>query len=306
MACREKQVSEEQDNLVEAAPAYPPQLLPEYGEFSPAEPEDPNEIETPPAVPETQPEPPLMEPAKFTPGKITLDLEVRNRFVGGKYNSTFHPIMAMSLRRRGVSRAQTARELGITLFTLRNWEKRHPQFAAAMGQSIHRTRGEIEESALRAAQGGFVEEVITVVEVLDDGSERVVSKKIHRKYIKPDPVMGIFLLTNLMPDTYKHQNRLSAAQNIQKQVNVFNAAMPPGMDAETMKSRLSPEEYRQFEQHLGKIFGGRAKALPEGVQPLSTGAGPAPITAETVPAQAGGAGGTAGTDAAPAATPAVP
>ena len=39
MACREKQVSEEQDNLVEAAPAYPPQRLPEYGEFSPAEPE---------------------------------------------------------------------------------------------------------------------------------------------------------------------------------------------------------------------------------------------------------------------------
>lgn len=101
----------------------------------------------------------------------------------------------------GIMDKQIAGNMGISLTTFYEWQRRFPSFSDAIKKAKAIPNLELENAMFDLALGRiYVEEVKSV---LDPKTGTVVRIEKTKKQIPPNPTTQIFLAKNRMPDKYK-------------------------------------------------------------------------------------------------------
>jgi hypothetical protein len=140
------------------------------------------------------------------------------------YDARFHPAIARNAARCGRTREQIGMELGVTAKTLREWEKKYPDFKNALNTSQAGVDGEVVDSLYRRAIGYDLVQTEIKKETDPDGNvvkTISVQKKVH---IPPDPTSMIFWLKNRQRkawnDWHKHEHSGPAGGPIEHKATI--------------------------------------------------------------------------------------
>lgn len=106
--------------------------------------------------------------------------------------------------RDGLIDKQIAKNMGVSLTTLKTWKSRFPELAEALRKSKEAADREVENALYKRALGYWVDETETTTYA--DGTEKTVVK--HR-HIVPDTTAQIFWLKNRKPDEWREKNDLT-------------------------------------------------------------------------------------------------
>lgn len=122
----------------------------------------------------------------------------------GKYEKWLQPenlTLVQGWRRDGLSDAQVAHNIGISLETLYQWLKKYAEFSEAYKKGTEVSTYEIENALYKSASGHYVEEI----EIIETENEigKTVTKKKHRRYIPPNTAAQIFILKNRRSDFWR-------------------------------------------------------------------------------------------------------
>jgi len=110
----------------------------------------------------------------------------------------------------GIMDKQIAGNMGISLTTFYEWQRRFPSFSDAIKKAKAIPNLELENAMFDLALGkAYVEEVKSV---LDPKTGTVIRIEKTRKQIPPNPTTQIFLAKNRMPDKYK--DRVPVVENM--------------------------------------------------------------------------------------------
>ncbi|PKM78527.1 MAG: transposase [Firmicutes bacterium HGW-Firmicutes-15] len=109
-----------------------------------------------------------------------------------KYDAKTTPQLITWMCRSGLTDQQMCGELHISVATLNNWKKQHPEVLEALKRNKYYTDHLVEDSLLKRALGFRVSEIETVKDALG----RIVKTKTLDKEILPDPTSCIFWLKN--------------------------------------------------------------------------------------------------------------
>ena len=105
--------------------------------------------------------------------------------------------------REGLSEEEIAGSAGITLKTLREWKKKHPEIAAAL-QKGEGSEAKVEGSLLRRAVGYRYNEVTRELKKdAENGEMRLTVTKIVTKEVQPDTTALMFWLKNRRPELWR-------------------------------------------------------------------------------------------------------
>ena len=95
--------------------------------------------------------------------------------------------------REGVTEAEIAKGLGICVATLNNYKLKYPELAEALKDNKGKDALEsIVNAGILAAQGQWVEEEQTVVELDEDGNPKKTRTVISKRYIPANPTLNIY------------------------------------------------------------------------------------------------------------------
>ena len=104
--------------------------------------------------------------------------------------------------RDGLSDGDIAREhMFVAASTLANWKKKYPEILQALQRGRRPFLVEIEQNAIRAATGYWVDETDTQIYVDKHGQKKEMVTK-RKRWIKPDAQMAQYMLNNNRPDKY--------------------------------------------------------------------------------------------------------
>ena len=131
-----------------------------------------------------------------------------------KYDSTF-PEVAEGYARRGLSDSDIAKNLGISLQSYYDYQKKFPEFLEAIRRG-KRPANIIVENALYKRCVGFEYDEVTQEVGKDEKGKQVVKKKITQKHVVPDVNAIRFWLTNREPELWKNFREESGAENIEE------------------------------------------------------------------------------------------
>lgn len=106
--------------------------------------------------------------------------------------------------REGLTEAQIAAQMGISVRTLGNWKNDHMQILQALKKGKAPVDAKVENALLRRALGYQYEE-ITEVPVMDPetGKTRMEVVKRVTKHVAPDTTAQIYWLKNRRPDKWR-------------------------------------------------------------------------------------------------------
>ena len=111
----------------------------------------------------------------------------------------------------GLSDEQIAKNMGIGRTSFYSWQKRFPEFGAAIKKAKRVPELEIENAMFELACGRvYVEEIKST---LDPKTGTILKVEKVRRQIPPNPVMLIFLAKNRMRDRYKDYAPVPAESN---------------------------------------------------------------------------------------------
>lgn len=131
-----------------------------------------------------------------------------------KYEDTF-PEVAEGYARRGLSDSDIAKNLGISLQSYYDYQKKFPEFLEAIRRG-KRPANIIVENALYKRCVGFEYDEVTQEIGKDEKGKQVVKKKIVKKHIVPDVNAIRFWLTNREPELWKNFREETGADNIEE------------------------------------------------------------------------------------------
>ena len=131
-----------------------------------------------------------------------------------KYDDSL-PEIAEGYARRGLSDADIARNLGISLETYYSYQKKYVEFFEAIKRG-KRPANIIVENALYKRCVGFEYDEVTQEIGKDEKGKQVVKKKIVKKHIVPDVNAIRFWLINREPDLWKTIRDELENDNIEK------------------------------------------------------------------------------------------
>lgn len=122
----------------------------------------------------------------------------------------------------GLMDKQIAGNMGISLTTFYDWQKKFPEFADAIKSSKAIPNLELENAMFDLALGRtYVEEVKSI---LDPKTGTVVRIEKTKKQIPPNPTTQIFLAKNRMPDKYK--DRVPVAEHMDEEEQKVEIYIP--------------------------------------------------------------------------------
>jgi len=124
-----------------------------------------------------------------------------------EYSEKYHPAWARSLSRRGLTREEIAREMGISRALLNKWEKMDETFCDALKETKSEADSTVEASLFRRALGYEVEEVRVVGKPEAGGTKTLRVEKV-KKQVLPDVTAQIFWLKNRRPDLWRDVQRM--------------------------------------------------------------------------------------------------
>ena len=141
---------------------------------------------------------------KVDAGKRKPEDEKRKSNAGAK--SKYDPSLAEiaeGYARRGLSDADIAKNLGISLETYYSYQKKYIEFFEAIKRGKRPANIIVENSLFKRCIGFYFDEVTDDV-YLDEKGKRHAGKKTVKKYIMPDINAIRFWLTNREPELWKN------------------------------------------------------------------------------------------------------
>ena len=214
-----------------------------------------------------RPSSPLYDAAEAPEPLDLTSLSPRRRAILGLYNQAKHPRALRVVIGLGANEKQASAALGISVPTLIEWKRLHPEFltAAKLGRDDYNS-GAVENSLQRRATGYDYTEVRRETVTLKGGrGEEAVEVPAERvtatvKHIPPDVAACIFYLVNRTRDTgrWKHVQR----------VEVTGA---DGQPLSTMRPDMTEAEARATYQAAVKAAGAviRFERPEEGSSPAA-------------------------------------
>ena len=124
-----------------------------------------------------------------------------------KYDPETTPAKAEELARDLLTDAQITAQLGITHETFYQWQKRYPEFLAAVKRGKQEANRDLVDVMKKSAKGYYVEEEETVVYLDRDKNPKSYSKVVKKRYIPPSTTTQIFLAKNRMPEDFRDVHR---------------------------------------------------------------------------------------------------
>lgn len=129
----------------------------------------------------------------------------------------------------GLMDKQIAGNMGISLTTFYEWQKKFPKFADAIKSAKAIPNLELENAMFDLALGRtYVEEVKSI---LDPKTGMVIRIEKTKKQIPPNPTTQIFLAKNRMPDKYK--DRVPVAERMDEEEQKVEIYIPDNGRDET-------------------------------------------------------------------------
>ena len=106
--------------------------------------------------------------------------------------------------RSGLTQDQIAKNMGVSLATLKNWKNSNLAILTALKNKKEVADFEVENSLFKSANGYFVDETTTEKMLdVDSGKLVVVREKTVRRFIPANPTSQIFWLKNRKPEEWK-------------------------------------------------------------------------------------------------------
>jgi hypothetical protein len=133
-----------------------------------------------------------------------------------KYNAQFHPLLAESLARNGLTDVQISERLGITEATLCNWKNAHPEFFESIKRGKEDPDELIEESLFKNAKGKYVKVQKPVVVSDGSGLGSHVETVEYMEYIPPNVTAQIFWLKNRRPAKWRDKQQVEHSGYIEE------------------------------------------------------------------------------------------
>ena len=122
-----------------------------------------------------------------------------------KYREDFPKLVEIHLR-KGLTEAQVAKKLGISVSTFEVYKNKHPEFLEAVKKGKAPVDFEVENALLKRALGYTYEEKHTVTKIQGKGDKAeatVAEVKKTVKHIASDPTAAIFWLKNRDPERWR-------------------------------------------------------------------------------------------------------
>ena len=104
--------------------------------------------------------------------------------------------------RDGLTDAQIAQKIGISLSTYYEWQNKFPEFSEAIKKGKAPVDVQVENALLKRALGYDYEEVITEVEEIGEGRQKKHIRKVTR-HVPPEVAAQIFWLKNRRPGRWR-------------------------------------------------------------------------------------------------------
>ena len=124
-----------------------------------------------------------------------------------KYDALNTPILAEKYASEILTDAQIASRLGISYTTFQDWNKKYPEFSSAIKRGKAISNAELLKTMKKTAEGYYVEEEETVVNLDKNKEPKSYSKVVKKRYIPPSTTTQIFLAKNRMPEDFRDVNR---------------------------------------------------------------------------------------------------
>lgn len=129
--------------------------------------------------------------------------------------------------RSGLTQDQIAKNMGVSLATLKNWKNSNLAILTALKNKKEVADFEVENSLFKSANGYFVDETTTEKMLdVDSGKLVVVREKTVRRFIPANPTSQIFWLKNRKPEEWKDKRE----QKIETVDNNFKLTIQDSMN----------------------------------------------------------------------------
>ncbi len=119
-----------------------------------------------------------------------------------KYTDEF-PVLAEKYMREGLTEAQAAHNLGVSVATFESYKHQYPEFLAAIKSGKAPVDFDVENALLKRAMGYTYEEKSTVTKVDARGEGTIAEVKKIVKHVPADTTAQIFWLKNRRPDRWR-------------------------------------------------------------------------------------------------------
>jgi len=120
----------------------------------------------------------------------------------GKYNKNTFPDLVKTFAQQGLTDAEIARKLGISLSTFYIYRRKYPKFAKSLTAGKEPVDIEVEQALFKRAMGREIpiEEVTEVTSATGNVTKTV---KKYKKYYLGDTIAQIFWLKNRQPERWR-------------------------------------------------------------------------------------------------------
>lgn len=154
-----------------------------------------------------------------------------------KYDPVRTPQLAEEYASELLTDAQIASKLGISHTTFQDWNKKYPEFSSAIKSGKAVANEKLIASMRKTAEGYYVEEEDTVVQLDQAKQPKCYTKTVRKRYIPPSTTTQIFLAKNRMPEDFRDVNRHEVDMRGKLQVSTL--------------AELMMEEYQNVEASEG-------------------------------------------------------
>lgn len=125
-----------------------------------------------------------------------------------KYDPETTPRLAEEYASELLTDAQISAKLGIHHDTFYTWQKKYPEFAAAIKRGKAASNEKLLKVMEKTAEGYYVEEEETVVYLDREKQPKSYSKTVKKRYIPPSTTTQIFLAKNRMPEDFRDRREV--------------------------------------------------------------------------------------------------
>ena len=164
-----------------------------------------------------------------------------------KYDPISTPHLAEEYAADLLTDAQICAKLGIHHDTFYTWQKKYPEFFAAVKRGKAAANQDLVKAMEKSAKGYFVEEEETVVYLDKNKQPKSYNKVVKKRYIPPSTTTQIFLAKNRMPEDFRDVNRHEVDMRGQLQVSTLADLMMEEFkngtaDKTSENTRTSPDD----------------------------------------------------------------
>lgn len=135
-----------------------------------------------------------------------------------KYDPDTFPMKAKNWAEKGLTEAQIAHNLGVSVATFESYKKRYPQFLKSLKEGKKPLIIEIENALYKRAKGLKVTETTTTT--MPDGSTKV---EVREKEIPPDSTSCIYALNNIA-EGWSNQQKIEHSGGVDVKLEIIDAS----------------------------------------------------------------------------------